>query len=222
MSNYKVNNPNNPIDYILVGGGGHCHSCINSIVKSGHNVIGIIDGYIEGDILGFPVIGCDDDIPQLMIEHPNAEFIVTVGMIKGTSALRQKLYENLVINNAVKNSTVSSCAAVSPFAKIGVGSIVLEGAAINANAFIGENVIVNTGAIIEHDAYVGSHSHVSTGAIVNGGVKVGENCMIGSGAIILQAIEIVANTTIAAGSVVTKNITIAGTWVGIPAIRKDK
>ena len=57
---------------------------------------------------------------------------------------------------------------------------------------------------------------------MNGGVKVGENCMIGSGAIILQAIEIVANTTIAAGSVVTKNITIAGTWVGIPAIRKDK
>lgn len=214
MSSYKVSNP---IDYILVGGGGHCHSCINSILKSGHNIIGIVDNYIEGNILGFPIVGCDDDTSQLMLVHSNAEFLVTVGMVKGTSSLRKRLYENLVTHNAIKVATVSSCAAVSPFSSIGAGSIVLEGATINANASIGNNVIVNTRAIIEHDSYIGNHSHISTGAIVNGGVQVGENCMIGSGSIILQGIKIVANTTIAAGSVVTKDITIAGTWIGTPA-----
>ncbi len=168
MSTYKLSNS---LDFILVGGGGHCHSCINSIVKSGHNVIGIVDGNIKSNVLGFPIIGCDDDIPKLMIEHPNAKFIVTVGMVKGTATLRKELYENLVINNAVKSSIVSSYATVSPFAQIGLGSVVLESAAINANAFIGDNVIINTGAIVEHDAHVGSHSHISTGAILNGGVN---------------------------------------------------
>lgn len=219
MSDYKVNSP---LDFILVGGGGHCHSCINSIVKSGNNVIGIVDGRINGNVLDFPILGNDDDTAQLMIDYPNAGFIVTVGMVKGTSFLRQKLFKNLVTNNAIRSSVIARSANISPYATIGLGSVVLEGATINANAVIGENVIVNTDAIIEHDAYVGSHCHISTGAILNGAVKVGENCMIGSGAIILQAIEIVANTTIAAGSVVTKDITIAGTWVGTPAIRRDK
>ncbi len=212
----------NTFDFILVGGGGHCHSCINSIVRSGNNVLGIVDGNIDGDILGFPILGCDDDTPQLTIDYPNAGFIVTVGMVKGTSVLRKKLFQNLVINNAITSAVIARSANVSPYATIGLGSVVLEGATINANAVIGENVIINTDAIIEHDAYIGSHSHVSTGAILNGGVKVGENCMIGSGAIVLQGIEITDNTTIAAGSVVTKHITESGVWIGTPAKLKDK
>lgn len=219
MSDYKLNIP---LDFILVGGGGHCHSCINSIVKSGNNVIGIVDGNIYDDVLGFPVLGCDADTPQLMIDYPNASFIVTVGMVKDSSVLRRKLFQNLVINNVVNNSVIARSANVSPYAMIGLGSVVLENVTINTNAVISENVIVNTGAIIEHDVYVGSHCHISTGAILNGGVKVGNNCMIGSGAIVLQGIQIADNTTIAAGSVVTKNITESGVWIGTPARLKDK
>lgn len=219
MTNYELDAP---LEYILIGGGGHCHSCISSITRADNNVLGIVDNDNENSILGFPFIGTDNDIPQLAIDHPKAIFIVAVGMIKGTSMLRQKLFDKLLDANAIKDSIISKSAIVSPFSKIGLGSTILEGVLINANAVIGDNVIINTGAIIEHDSYIGNHSHISTGAIVNGGVQVGDNCMIGSGAVILQGIKIVENTTIAAGSVVTKDITVAGTWIGSPAKIKDK
>lgn len=210
------------LEFVLVGGGGHCRSCINSIIRADNKVLGIIDNDSKGNILDFPVIGSDKCISRLVTDNPNANFIVAVGMIKGTSLLRQKLFEKLLSHNAVKKSIISKSSAVSPFAKIGLGSTILEGVSINANAVIGDNTIINTGAIIEHDSYIGDHSHISTGAIVNGGVCIGKNCMIGSGSVILQGIKIVANTTIAAGSVVTKDITVAGTWIGTPAKRKDE
>ena len=210
------------LEFVLVGGGGHCHSCINSIVRADNKVLGVIDNNSTENILGFPVIGSDKCISQLVADNPKANFIVAVGMIKGTSLLRQKLFEKLLSHNAVTKSIISESSTVSPFAKIGLGNTILEGAFINANVVIGDNAIINTGAIIEHDSYIGDHSHISTGAIVNGGVHIGENCMIGSGSVILQGIKIVANTTIAAGSVVTKDITVAGTWIGAPAKRKDE
>lgn len=218
MMSYELDSP---LEFILVGGGGHCHSCISSIIRDGSNVLGIVANNNEDNTLGFPIIGCDSDIPRLVTNYPKARFIVAVGMVKGTSVLRQKLFDKLLRTDAIKGSIISKSSIVSPLAKIGLGSTILEGVLINANVVIGNNVIINTGAIIEHDSYIGNHSHVSTGAIVNGGVQIGDNCMIGSGAIILQGVRIVANTTIAAGSVVIKDITIAGTWIGTPAKRKD-
>ena len=53
---------------ILIGGGGHCKSCIEVIESKGDFVIaGIIDvkEKIGTSLLGYPVIGCDDDLVEL-------------------------------------------------------------------------------------------------------------------------------------------------------------
>ena len=52
---------------ILIGGGGHCKSCIEVIESKGDFVIaGIIDvkEKIGTSLLGYPVIGCDDDLVE--------------------------------------------------------------------------------------------------------------------------------------------------------------
>lgn len=53
---------------ILVGGGGHCLSCIDVIEAEGRfDIIGIVDKKenIGKTVLGYPIIGTDDDLPKL-------------------------------------------------------------------------------------------------------------------------------------------------------------
>lgn len=203
-------------EFILIGGGGHCHSCINSIVLNQDKVIGILDSNQNNNILGYGIIGQDEDIPELAKLYPEANFIVCVGMVEANT-LREKIYNKLVLMDVNRDSLISDSARVSSFCQVGDGCTILELASVNAKARIGENVIINTKANIEHDVLIGDNTHISTGVTVNGNAHIGKNCMIGSGAIILQGVNIADGVTIGAGSVVIKDITEAGTWVGCPA-----
>lgn len=68
---------------ILVGGGGHCKSVID-VAEYEHSILGILDlpKNVGHSILGYPVLGTDDDIPLFVNQ---ADFIVTVGFIKESS-----------------------------------------------------------------------------------------------------------------------------------------
>lgn len=184
---------------ILVGGGGHCHSCIDVIEKEDRfTIVGVVDlpGKQGQTILGYPVIGTDDDLPNLV--NPETAFLITIGQI-GSPSMRKILYRKLKELNATLPVIISPLAYVSPHARVAEGTIVLHGVIINACASIGTNCIINTNSLIEHDSVVGDHCHIATGAIVNGGVDVGDETFLGSGAVTRQ------NTSIPAGSFVKAN-----------------
>ena len=53
---------------ILIGGGGHCKSCIDVIVQEGkYRIAGIVDlpEKLHQKILGYEIISTDDDMPRL-------------------------------------------------------------------------------------------------------------------------------------------------------------
>src|SRR5690606_2747519 len=80
---------------ILVGGGGHCRSVIDVIEQQGkYQIIGIVDlkELIGQQVLGYPVIGCDDQLPELLERCRTA--VITVGHLRSND-LRLKLYELL-------------------------------------------------------------------------------------------------------------------------------
>ena len=187
---------------ILVGGGGHCKSCIDVIEQEGiYDIAGIVDfaeKYGE-EILGYKIIAQDDDIPELAQNYKN--FLVTVGQIK-SSELRTTIYNLLKRHNVHLPVLKSPIAYVSDHAKIGEGTIVMHHAIVNANAVIGSNCIINTKALIEHDAIIGDHCHISTASIVNGGVKIGSGSFFGSGAVSNQSTNIPINSFIKANSIV--------------------
>lgn len=191
---------------LLLGGGGHCRSCIDVIESTGaYEIIGIVQG-VEADrspVLGYPVIGCDDDLLELLKECPHA--LVTVGQIKNPTP-RIRLFEAVKSAKASLPMVASPKAHLSTHATIGEGSIVMHGAVINAAATIAENCIVNTHALIEHDARIEAHCHISTGAKVNGGVIVRAGCFIGSGSVLREGIEIGRGAIIGAGQVVLHNV----------------
>jgi len=202
---------------ILVGGGGHCRSCIDVIETEGKfNIAGILDipEKVGKKILNHNIIGADEDIPELINEYSN--FFVTIGQIK-SAKIRIRIFDILKGLGANIPVIISPKAHISDYSTIGEGTIIMHAAVVNANARTGVNCIINTKALIEHDATIGSNTHISTGAIVNGECNIGNNCFIGSGATIANNITVTNNVIIGAGSFVGKNIMEPGTYLGNPS-----
>ena len=192
----------NKPELILIGGGGHCKSCIDVIEQENNYVIaGIIDvpDKVGQLVLNYPVIGSDKDLEGFSKQYKN--FIITLGQIKSAQK-RIDLFNKLKELNVNVPTIVSPLAYVSKHAFVGVGSIIFHQVVINAGARIGNNCIINTKALIEHDANVGNHCHISTGSIVNGGVKIGDCSFYGSGAVSKEYIDIPAGSFIKANSIV--------------------
>lgn len=194
------------MDLLLVGGGGHCRSCIDVVeTRPDFRIAGIVQPADAGEApcFGYAILGDDNALPDLVARFRNA--LVSVGQIK-SPAIRIRLFERLRALGAGLPSIASAAARVSPRAELGAGTIVMHGAVVNAAARVGENCIVNSLALIEHDAVVEAHTHVSTGVCVNGGATVGSGTFIGSGAVIGHGVTVGAGSIVGAGSVVLRDL----------------
>lgn len=187
---------------ILIGGGGHCKSCIDVIEAEGtYSIVGILDSIKPtGDrVLGYPVLGTDVMLEELAAK--GHAFLITIGQIK-TSAPRIALYNRIEACGAEMPVIISPLARVSKHANVGKGSIIMHFALVNAAAEIGNNCIINSRALVEHDAIIGNHCHISTGALINGGAKLGDFSFVGSGAVFREAISLPENSFVKANSLV--------------------
>jgi len=175
---------------LLVGGGGHCRSVIDVIELEGkYEIAGIIDKQelIGQDVLGYKVIGCDDDLEEFFSKYKYA--IVTVGQIKSNS-LRIKLFDKLKGIGYKLASIISPLSYVSKHSNIAEGTIVMHQALVNSNVTIGKNCIINSKALIEHDCVIEDSCHISTASVLNGGVVVKEGTFFGSNATSKEGIEL--------------------------------
>lgn len=190
---------------LLIGAGGHARSVIDIVEQIGqHRIAGLIDRreLLGSSCLGYPVIGCDDDLPELLREGMQA--FITIGQI-GAPGPRLRIYEQLRLLNASMPSIISPTSLVSRHAWLGIGSLIGHAAIVHAGARIGDNVIINTRALIEHDVEIADHCHIATGALINGGTIIETGSFIGSGAILREGIRIGAGSFIGAGALVTRD-----------------
>jgi sugar O-acyltransferase (sialic acid O-acetyltransferase NeuD family) len=206
---------------ILVGGGGHCKSCID-IVRSGeeYEIIGILDTAerVDQAVAGLRIIGTDDLIPDLAGKGVN--FLITIGQIK-SPGLRIKVFRKIKSSRGKLPVIVSPGSYLSKTASIGEGTIIMRNAVVNSEASVGEGCIINTGALIEHEAVIGNFCHISTNAVINGQVKVGNMVFAGSNSVIANNLVIPDNTVIAAGACVLKSPDKPGIFIGNPARRSE-
>jgi sugar O-acyltransferase (sialic acid O-acetyltransferase NeuD family) len=184
---------------ILIGGGGHCKSCIDVIEQENKFIIaGIVDINTSiSDLLGYPLLGHDDDLAKLKLHYDYA--LITIGQIK-TPAIRIRLLDYVKSLGFKLPVIISPRAYVSKHAKIGGGTIVMHDALINAGAIVGDNCIINTKSLIEHDAVIENNCHISTAAIINGGAIVKQGSFVGSNAVTKESVDTKENDFIKAGS----------------------
>ncbi len=200
-------------DLILIGGGGHCKSCID-VIESGGNfkIIGIVDREekLHQKVLGYEIIASDKDLPDLIRKHKNV--LITIGGIKDPS-IRVKQFDYLKQLGANFPLVISPQAYVAKSARIEEGTIVMHRTLVNTDVKIGRNCIVNTFGLVEHDSTMGDHSHLSTGAVVNGTCSIGQRVFIGSNSVVAEGVSISNDVIIGAGSFVAKSINQAGIYI---------
>lgn len=194
-------------DILLLGGGGHCKSVIDSIIQTNKfNIVGILDksGKIGSTVNGVKIVGDDHNMISYYQQGIKNVFI-TVGSI-GDTFLRLKLQKKAKEIGFEFPTIIDPTAIISSNAKIGEGTFVGKGSIINTDVSVGEFCIINTGVIVEHDCQIEEFCHIAPGTTLSGGVKIGSKSHIGTNSTVIQNIEIGSHTLIGAGSVVIKDI----------------
>lgn len=205
---------------VLLGGGGHCRSVTDSILKSNeYEICGIVDNSPDIDVYGIKYLGNDSILGSLKSKGVDNIFIC-IGSV-GDTSLREKLYEKVISMGYNVPSIIDKTAEIAQNVITGKGVYAGKNCVINACAKIDDMAIINTSCVVEHDCIIGKYVHISPSATLCGNVNIGKSSHIGANATVIQGIRICSDVIIGAGSVVVKDILNKGTYVGNPA-RKIK
>lgn len=197
---------------LLIGGGGHCHSVLDSLCSlDEYDRIGIVakdadnrNELQEDNLVSDYIVGVDKELPKLYKEGWNYAFI-TLGSI-GNPRVRKKIYALLKQLGFIMPAIIDRSATVSKKVKIGEGVFIGKKAIVNIGSSIGNCCIINTGSVVEHDCSIGSFAHISPGTVLCGQVTIGNASHVGAASVVRQGIMIGRNVLIGAGSVVVKDI----------------
>lgn len=198
---------------VVIGAGGHARSVMDVLIQNGdYDIIGCLSPNGEKDVLGIPVLGDDQLLPQLYQEGCRHVFVAL-----GKNKLRCRISERCREMGFRTISVISRNAVISSRVEIGEGACVLHGAVIHVNSRIGRDCIINTAAAIDHDCVVGEGCHIAGNSYLAGTVSVGDYTLIAPGAVIRDGISIGKNCVIGMGAVATKNIPDEVMAYGVPA-----
>lgn len=139
------------------------------------------------------------DYPVLRSSEVRGTLIISIG----SNEIRRKVANFLSIEFG---RAIHPLAIVSEEAKIGEGSVVMQGAIIQSCTQVGKHVIINTGASVDHECVIDDFVHISPHCTLCGNVSVGEGTWIGAGTTVIPGVKIGKWSVIGAGSVVTKDI----------------
>jgi UDP-perosamine 4-acetyltransferase len=204
---------------IGLGSGGHASVVIDILQSAGgFELVGLLDVHPASfgtTVLGVPVLGDDDMLPELRAQGVAHAFI-GVGSI-GDTTPRSQLYEKLCQQGFELVNAIHPQAVVARSAQMGQGATIMAGCILNPGVRLGVNVVVNTGSIIEHDCRIGDHVFIGPGVRLGGSVGIEAGAHIGIGATILQNIRIGEKAIVGAGAVVIRDVPERAVVVGTPA-----
>lgn len=188
---------------ILLGAGGHCKTIIDSI-KDSYDIIGILDNFKAGSILGVDIIGKDEKLKEIFDTGVKYAFVSFLGIMKGYQ--RENIYYLLKNIGYELPNIIDKTSIVSQDVYLEDGIYVGKGAIINSSASIGRMSTINTAAVVEHDCIIGHYVHVAPKALLCGGVSVSNYSHIGANATVIHRVNIGEKCLIGAGALIVKDI----------------
>lgn len=204
---------------VLIGGGGHAKSVIDSLLQRySYEQLSITDRDIRRGtkVCGVSVFG-DDGMLSELYDLGYIHAVIGVGSIKFTS-IRRKVWNNARSIGFIFPPVTDASSIIAKSAKLCDGVYVGKKAVINSDSVVGKFAIINTGAIIEHECRIGEFSHIAVGATICGGCTVENDVFIGANSTVIQGVRIGMNSVIGAGSIVLADVpagtTVIGMWGG--------
>jgi sugar O-acyltransferase (sialic acid O-acetyltransferase NeuD family) len=197
---------------VIFGGGGHGKVICDILLEAGEKVLGFLDedaGKKGSKVCGLPVLGSWDAVAG------RKDVAVALGI--GNNHIRRKVYERAKKEKLAVAQAVHPRAAVSRFAQVGEGVVIMAGAVVNPYAILETGSCVNTGATVDHDCTLSAFAHLWPGAHLAGTVFVGEEAYIGTGVSVIPGIKIGSRAVVGAGAAVIRDVPEGVTVVGVPA-----
>ena len=203
---------------VIVGSSGHAKVVIDIVRKEGkYNVAGLLDRFrnVGEKTAGYPVLGREEDLPELVEAHELKGAIVAIGdnFVRSTVVARI----NEICPDLPFVSAVHPDASVAMEVSIGEGTVVMAGVAINTCCSVGRFCILNTHSSLDHDSIMEDFSSLAPGAVTGGNCRIGQCSAVSIGAVLIHGIHVGEHTVIGAGSLVVKSIESFVVASGAPA-----
>lgn len=213
-----MNCSSDPQNIVIVGCSGHAKVAIDTIEKeSNYRIVGLINSSkdLVGSVLGYPILGCDEDLPRLVKDLDIYGCFIAIGDNWKRSLMFEKL--SSIVPKLVFISAIHPLAYIAKGVEIGRGSILMAGALVNSASKVGDFCILNSNSSLDHDGIMEKFSALQPGAITGGNVQIGAFSVICLGANLIQGIKIGQNSIVGAGSLVLHDIPENSVAYGVPA-----
>lgn len=162
--------------------------------------------------MGIQVLGGEKMIPGLKKDKNTVFF----NNVNSTLSDRRKIASILDKHNCQVVSLIHPSINVK-YAKIGYGSILVEGCVVGINAKIGNYLTCRFGTIISHNVILGDFVYLGPRVTLCGFSILEDGVYLGAGSTILPYVRVGAGSVIGAGSLVTKDILPGVIAYGNPA-----
>ena len=177
----------------LYGASGHAKVIIDILRANGIKVDALIDDDVTIDELM--------SIPVLHRWEGQSPLVVSVGNNISRKQIVERLGSECEYITAVHPSAI-----ISSYARIGAGTVVMQGSTIQSSAQIGRHCIINTNSSIDHECIIDDYVHISPQATLCGNVHVGKGAWIGASTVIIPGVKVGQWSVVGAGSVVVNDI----------------
>lgn len=203
---------------VVIGSAGHAKVVIDVLEREGqYRIAGLIDHARRPgeETFGYPVLGAESDLPQLVTEHALRGAIVAIG----DNYRRAEVTERIagLCPGLPFVTAVHPRASVGRGATIGEGTVVMAGAVVNPCCTIGRGCLLNTNSSLDHDSSMEDFSSLAPRAATGGNCTIGRCSAIGIGAVLIHGVTIGEHTVIGAGSTVLKDVPSFAVAYGAPA-----
>jgi sugar O-acyltransferase (sialic acid O-acetyltransferase NeuD family) len=203
---------------LVVGSSGHAKVVLDIFeVRGTHRVVGLIDPHrdVGETVLGYPVLGREEDLPKLARVHEAQGWFVAIG----DNWTRHRVAERVaaLLPSLGPVSAVHPRATIARSCAVGRGVAIMAGTVVNCDSRIEDFCILNTSSSLDHDCLMETASSLAPQTITGGNVRIGTCTAVGLGAQVIHGIQIGAHTVVGAGALVLRDIPERCVAYGVPA-----
>nr|WP_317282133.1 phosphotransferase [uncultured Sellimonas sp.] len=161
---------------LILGAGGFGHMIQETAHMLGYEETVFLDDAAKDD----NVVGKCCDYQEFVSEYDEAVAAL------GDNTTRLYWTEKLMEAGYQVPAIIHPSATVSPSAKIGSGSFVMQRAVVNTNVVVEHGVLINSGAVVDHDSYVKCGAHIGLGSVVKANCTIEQRMKVGEGQVIFS------------------------------------
>jgi sugar O-acyltransferase (sialic acid O-acetyltransferase NeuD family) len=197
----------------IMGTGGFAREilcCFRDITGNTENVCFMTndESQITSDLMGVPVVR-EADFDELTHD-------AIIGVAE--PAVREKIVDSLP-QKTVYRTLIHPTAVISPWVKIGEGSIITAGCILTCNIQIGSHAQLNLNTTVGHDCVIEDFFTTAPGCQISGNCNFDKRVYLGTAVSVRQGLTITKDTVVGMGGIVVKSIEESGVYAGVPVKR---